>query len=272
MYCKNCQTNITGVSKFCNSCGAKVVTERITVKSLISDVSQNIFGWDNKFFSSIKNLVLNPGIMLREYLDGTRKKYINPFTFLVICMAINLFFFNTYEDDFVRINQDSIEKQVDIMVPMMKSKMGDNFNTVEFKEQQLAFSEKTTRIILKYFNLFTLLMLPLYAFFAYLIYSKPYNYGEHLVVTTYIQGFSFLTGTFIFLISILTYPSVYSLTLPLLVFYYTYTYGKLYKLPVWKSILKAFIFIGITILVSIILGILLYFVGYAFGKLITIFS
>lgn len=245
-----------------------MVLKRITIKNLVSDFFHNNLGWDNRFFRTIKNLILRPGVLLREFLTGTRKKYVAPFAFLAITLTINLFFFNTFDDDFVRVNQAPMETQIDAMTKQMEQQMGDDFDATKFKEKQLEQSEKTTKILLKYFNLFTILVLPLYAFFAFIIYRKPYNYGEHLVVTSYVQGFSFLTGTVLFLVSIITIPLIYTLTLPLLVIYYTYVYGKLYKLSIGKSILKAVTFMGLVILIFLVLGVLLYIAGYLFGRIL----
>lgn len=259
MICKNCKNPISETSKFCNSCGAKVVTNRITVKNLLSDVSHNIFGWDNKFFFTIKSLVLKPGVLLREYFEGTRKKYVNPFTFLAIGMAVNLFVFNAFDEEFFLVMGDFNQAQLD----WYGETLGGPFADPEFKEQQLEDSTHSTRIILKYFNLFVILLMPLYTFLAFLVYRKPYNYGEHLIVNSYIQGFSFLTTTIVFFISLLLHPAFYLLIYPLLILYYTYVYGRLYKLTIGESILKFIIFLVILISTALVIGILLFVAGIA---------
>ncbi|HAF77676.1 MAG TPA: hypothetical protein DCG42_10195, partial [Maribacter sp.] len=105
---------------------------------------------------------------------------------------------------------------------------------------------------------------------AFLIYRKPYNYAEHIVANSYIQGFSFLTTTFIFFISIWIHPSLYLIIYPLLILYYTYVYGKLYKLTIGQSILKIILFLAILIgsilavaIISVIIGIA---IGYILGN------
>lgn len=252
MNCKNCNTQIASDFKFCNNCGAKVVQKRITVKNLFSNVFQNVFGWDNKFFFTVKTLINSPDKIFHEYIAGTRKKYMNPFAFLVIGMTISIFLFNAFTDDFLNISKEMNIKQMDFMA----EKLGGDFESTEFRQQQLEQAEQTQSIILKYFNLFTFILLPVYTFIAFLVYRKPYNYGEHLVINTYIQGLGFLFTSIFFVLSVLINPIFYFLTLLILFIYYTYAYGKLYKLKIPESILKLLKFFGILIGFIIILMVL----------------
>lgn len=261
MICKNCKNDIAETSGFCNACGAKVITNRITVKGLISDVVQNVFGWDNKFFFTVKTIVSKPGVLLREYFEGTRKKYVNPFTFLAIGMAISLFAFTAFDEEFLSVMGEFNKAQLD----WFAESFGGPFADPVFQAEQLQQSSNTSRIMLKYFNLLVIVLMPFYTFLAFLVYGKPFNYGEHLVVNCYIQGFSFLTTTFVFFVSILFHPAFYIIIYPLLVFYYTYVYGKLYKLSVGQSILKIIIFLAILFGVIIAVSILLFVSGLAYA-------
>lgn len=263
MICKNCKSPILKASKFCNNCGAKIITERLTVKNLWSDVTQNIFGWDNKFFFTIKSLIIKPGELLSEYFDGTRKKYVNPFTFLAIGMAINLFAFTAFDEEFLSVMGDFNKGQLD----WFANNLGGIFTDPEFQAEQLQKSAKTSRVMLKYFNLLAILFMPFYTFLAFLVYRKPFNYGEHLVVNCYIQGFSFLTTSIVFFISILLHPAFYLLIYPLLILYYTYVYGKLYKFSVGQSILKIIIFLAVLMGAILLLGILGVASGYLYAVL-----
>ena len=91
--CKNCGATLTENQKYCSECGAKVVTERITFRSLFHILIQNVFGWDNRYFFTIRNLIVRPQVVLNDYLSGTRKKYVNPFTFFAIGVGILLIIF-----------------------------------------------------------------------------------------------------------------------------------------------------------------------------------
>lgn len=257
MICKNCKSPISEGSKFCNGCGAKIITERLSVKNLWSDVAQNVFGWDNKFFLTVRKLITAPQEILVEYLDGTRKKYSNPITFFAIGMAISIFIFNTFDEDYLKMSLETAKAQNE----WFAENVGGPYKSAEYQKESLEMNEKLQRGFLKYFNLISLLVLPLYAFIAFLVYRKPYNYAEHLTVVTYIQGFSFFISSLLFLVAINTSPYLYSISLLFLMFLYIYAYGKLYKLSIGQSIIKFIFFLAILFVVIIALAI----VGIAFG-------
>jgi len=50
MKCKNCNNLLKENTTFCDNCGAKIITYRITFKQLITDLFINVFGVDSRFF------------------------------------------------------------------------------------------------------------------------------------------------------------------------------------------------------------------------------
>ncbi|MEP2239445.1 MAG: hypothetical protein ABJI22_13850, partial [Maribacter sp.] len=96
-----------------------------------------------------------------------------------------------------------------------------------------------------------------------------YNYGEHIVANCYIQGFSMLTTSLIFFMAIWIHPSLFLLIYPLLIFYYTYVYGRLYKLTIGQSILKVIVFLLITVGIAIAILLLSFAFGYIFTRVST---
>ena len=228
----------------------------------MADLFRNTLGWDNKYIYTIKSLLTNPGVVLREYINGTRKKYVHPFTFLAIGMTIAIFIFNSFDTEYISANQDFQKSQLE----WFAENLGGPYKSAEFREEQLASTEKMVKFQLKYFNILVVLLLPIYTFIAYLVYGKPYNYGEHIVVNCYVQGMSFLSISFLFLIGLVTHPLVYASNLILLTLFYTYAYGKLYKLSIGQSLFKVFLFFTILIGAIIASSILAAIIGYILGR------
>ncbi|WP_166638600.1 DUF3667 domain-containing protein [Maribacter spongiicola] len=243
------------------------MNDRITIKNISADAFQNIFGWDNRFFLTFRKLITAPQILIGEYLNGTRKKYINPFTFLGIGSAIAIFVFNFFADDFLALQVDSNKQTIEMTSKIMSSRFGSDFDVESFKKDQLKLITKMNTLTLKYFNILVLLLIPIYTFIAKLVYRKPYNYAEHLVINSFIQGITFWAMTFIFVISIYTSPTIYLLSIFFSIFFYTYAYGKLYNLTIAESILKIFLFIAILLGTIIALFILSFVFGYIFAAL-----
>jgi hypothetical protein len=89
MNCKNCEATVNG--KFCSRCGQNADVHRITVGHLVHEFTHAITHADKGFLLLVKELLRKPGTVPREYLEGKRKKYFNPFSFLVIMTAASAF-------------------------------------------------------------------------------------------------------------------------------------------------------------------------------------
>lgn len=103
MNCKNCKDPLEKDAQFCDNCGAKVITSRITFKFLITDLFINVFGIDSKFFLTLRKMLTHPQNVINEYLKGVRKRYVNPFAFLAVGAALSVIIYNFYADDFIAI-------------------------------------------------------------------------------------------------------------------------------------------------------------------------
>ena len=281
MICKNCQTTFSDDSNFCLACGGKVIHERITFKALMKDISSNVFGWDNKYFVTLRAVIVRPHIIFKEYIDGTRKKYMNPFAFFAVAAALTLLVFNQFADEYVALSNELNEGQIELMDKAMHDdieemqkekhiKAGEAIPdgaelAEEFKQEQLERNAEIQKSILKYFNLFAFVLLPIYAFMAFLVFGKPYNYGEHLVINAYTQGITFLITALFFLASLIISPKFYYFSMLVMVVFYTYVYSKLYRLTFGKSLLKVLKFVGVLIGVILALGIVLFIIGVIVG-------
>jgi len=251
--CRNCYKTISKEASFCSSCGAKIVSQRITLKRILSEVAETIFGWDNKYFFTLRSLIIKPRIVLEEYVSGVRKRYVHPVTFLMIGATLAFFsftfFLDTYMDNLEGFNMRLIERYKDIGV----------------KDLDLERVDQIQSEILKYFNIGTLLLIPLYSLFTYIIYRKIYNYAEHLVFNAYVQGTGFISALAFFYLSLIIHPMVYSLTTLATWFVHAYIFGKLYRLSAGMSLLKLVLFnimfaasiviiLALVVLVSILLS------------------
>ncbi len=283
MDCKNCRTELKPEMKFCHECGEKITHKRINVKNL----SHNLlyaFGWDNKFLLTIRSLITHPGEFFKEYIDGNRKKYTNPFAFFAIDAALSLLIFNQFEEEYLRASGEIDQSQIEMIqglindesekiktdslhneVSVNQKEQRKEINRLEFQRKQLEMAQTVQKATLKYFNIVSFFLLPIYALFAFLVYRKPYNYGEHIVIGAYIQGITFLSTIVIFLISLMTNPIIYIYSILITVIYYTYAYAKLYQQSFWQAILRLLKFIGIALAFFIVIVILVVVVSILFN-------
>lgn len=260
MTCKNCHTNPNESDKFCATCGAQIIQKRITFKNLMSDFFNRFFGWDNKYFVTVKTLILKPELVLHGYVDGLRKRYVNPLTFFAIGVTVTILVFNLFQDDFLRIstgggiNSETIEAQMP--EPVMGIGPEEMAERQALAKAQMVLIMETQKSILKYFNLYSFLLLPLYAFIAFLVFGKRYNYAEHLVINAYIQGMLFLNTTLFFLLGIFLLPDLYMFSIIPSILFYSYSYGRLFKQSFGKVILYLLKFFGIALAGTIFMALI----------------
>ena len=88
MNCKNCNLLISDKDNFCNSCGAKVIRNRLTIKSLFEDFSEQFLNYDNKFLQTFLHLFTKPEVVIDGYINGTRKKYVNVISYFAIALTL----------------------------------------------------------------------------------------------------------------------------------------------------------------------------------------
>jgi Protein of unknown function (DUF3667) len=91
--CLNCGTAVT--DKFCPHCGQKAGVKRLNWKTLVEEI-RYWYNLDNGFLKTTLELALRPGRLYKNYLDGKRKRYYEPISFLLICITT---FLVVYEID-----------------------------------------------------------------------------------------------------------------------------------------------------------------------------
>jgi len=249
MNCKNCSHPLTLEDDFCSHCGAKVIKNRITFIFIFQQLLESL-GWDNAFMLTIKQLYIRPHIILKEYINGTRKKYLNPFSFLLIAATITYTTFNFFKDDYDKMMKSlpGVKEQMELA-----SKDLSKIKDISEKElKNLQIRQKTAKgtllynkLIFKYFTLATLLFIPLYSFLSKATFKKPYNYGEHIIINTYLNGAYLLFSTFFFFVAKFTSPIIFNYSFFILMLYYCYSLSKLHQLSFFKSFLKLLRFLVI---------------------------
>jgi hypothetical protein len=87
--CKSCGNKFIGL--YCNVCGEKVLEPRDrTFKTFLSNIQIALTFADNKFLKSLKYVIIRPGFLSKEYVEGRRVYYTKP---LQLFFVLNLIYF-----------------------------------------------------------------------------------------------------------------------------------------------------------------------------------
>ncbi|MEO6541219.1 MAG: DUF3667 domain-containing protein [Ferruginibacter sp.] len=119
--CLNCKAEVQG--RFCQVCGQENIETKETVWHLISHFFQDITHFDGKFFSTLKYLMIRPGFLSMEYMNGRRASYVNPIRMYIFTSAFFfLIFFSFFKIDRQKVvNEATINKRTLAQIEKMDS-------------------------------------------------------------------------------------------------------------------------------------------------------
>jgi hypothetical protein len=239
MNCKNCATSIKENDKFCPSCGGRVINTRLTFSHVWVEFSERVLSWDNKFFKTFLHLFTKPHLVIEDYVNGVRKKYFDPFSFLFLAITIG-----------------------GLSLYLMKDMYALDFVGTQNPEDAKKIFDFTN----EYNSILTLFFLPFYGLVSWIVFlnKKKYNFVEHNIIYIYTYSFTSILNTIaiatVYLINTALLQSYFIFYAIAFIFYNGYILKKIFKLTFWQIILKTlyFLLIGIFFyIIIIILGIII---------------
>lgn len=119
--CLNCGHPLEISDRYCSYCGQLNSVKRLSLKDFFGEFLNSIITYDSRFRYTIKDIILKPGTITRNYVDGKRLKYANPFRFFLsisilyflVANLISYFEPNTTSNSFKNLRPfttDNIEK------------------------------------------------------------------------------------------------------------------------------------------------------------------
>jgi hypothetical protein len=206
--CKSC--GFTGAGNYCSHCGQPYKTKRISFPGLLHDVLHLFTHFEKGFLYTIKQLVISPGHMQRNYLEGDRVRYQKPFSMFFICATL------------VAVSRYWI----------MKS-LYNNYQAGDIPE---------LNFVHEYMVVLYISLMPVYTLIAWLLfYRSKYNYAEMGVFQLYTISFLFLLSGLIFLLRF-AWPHLDTayIEYPVYAVYLVITQMNFFKrFPRWEVLVKS---------------------------------
>jgi len=139
--------------------------KRITLSSILSDAWHSLTHVEKGLRRTIVALAVAPGAMINNYLEGDRKRYQKPFSFLLISTAVFTIVLKFFHQYYLVADATTLNDRV--------------YNNELLLE--------------KYYSWFHIFLLPAYGLVCFLIFKRlKYNYAEWLVVCCYMLSFVLL--------------------------------------------------------------------------------
>lgn len=177
--CLNCGHPFAYKQIFCSRCGQRRDIKRFTFRQLFFDFIKNFINAEKGVLRLVKGLATRPGQTAAAYVEGKRKTYFSPFTFLALTITL-MVFVNAW-----------LRSSADLQVP--NQSILNNMPDERLKELYLLTITRINRMQLffnNYLNMFSVLFAPYFAFGIWLFFRKR-NRNTAEIMVAYILFMAF---------------------------------------------------------------------------------
>ncbi len=219
--CKNCGTG--SEFSFCPVCGQKLSVNKVTFRETFEELADSVFSVNAPLLNTIRELALSPGVLLRNYLKGQRKKYYKPVSFFLLTTVFylvvrSLIGFDPFRNSMLVVQEGSTDSTV----------LTDARNYFLLNLNNFVFV-----------FVFTL------AIFLKLFFYRRYSLAEFIAISFYVLGIYTLLLTFnMFLVQYIG-DFMQPAGILIMLFYFVYAmcslFQRSYLLVILKSIVLFFI-------------------------------
>lgn len=152
--CKNCNQTYKG--HFCNNCGQSAETHKLDVHFLWHDIQHGLLHFDKGILYSAKKLFTEPGITIREYIEGKRIHHFKPISLVIVLATVYGLLCHLFDIHLI-VSENNIEK-------------ANHYN--EWSTSHFAW--------------ITLITIPFYTIGTFVFFRKQgYNFIEFLIQNTF---------------------------------------------------------------------------------------
>jgi len=133
--CLNCGHPLDLTDKYCSNCAQLNTTKQLSIGDFFNEFFSSLFTYDSRLRYTLKDLLFKPGTITKNYVEGQRLKYANPFRFF---LSVSIIYFiiqgliNNFGlpngDSAFKVNNNPIENVKDIKEEIKKAAEENNIN------------------------------------------------------------------------------------------------------------------------------------------------
>lgn len=102
--CLNCGHPLDMSDRYCPNCSQANSTKKLTLKDFFDEFMSSLINYDSRLFKTLSTLLLRPGNITKDYINGKRVTYTNPFRFL-LSLAFIYFLMFTFNNRFSSLDR-----------------------------------------------------------------------------------------------------------------------------------------------------------------------
>ena len=206
--CPNCRTPLAGA--WCHACGQRAEKYDRSILHLVVEALEGLTHADGRIWRTLGRLIVRPGQLTRDYLDGHRAPQIPPFRmFLVVLLAVffagswnfesNEVHFKVAPADSFIARDPSDRAAFKEAADALKAKPSARW-LVERSEAAIAHPEKLLTSMEHWSHQFAILMLPIAAVILSLLFAfkRGVHVFDHLIFAMHSLAFQGLLLTAVF--------------------------------------------------------------------------
>ena len=124
--CLNCGTRLRG--QYCGNCGQRASSRLISLWELMRDAFGDLLELDSRLWRTLIPLLVRPGKLTRDYLEGRRARYMPPFRmYLVLSVIFFVVAFFDPRDDLSLLFEAEPEPVPEEQTPLDDEQVGAAF-------------------------------------------------------------------------------------------------------------------------------------------------
>ena len=245
-FCPTCGQQFIG--SYCVACGEKRVSHHdFSTRHFIEESVEGVTHFDNKFFRSIRDLLLRPGLLTKNFEEGRKVKFMKPMQLFIVCNV--LFFLLVGGTNLFAVQLNSYLGSAKDALFDTRSYFTQKFGTgADLPQLTAVFQEKMA----SQSKSFIILFIPFFALAcALFFYRRRKPLALHLVFATHFFSFLLIFFTLFYLLfelpnkwlfhlssaSFNTFGTFFNFTA--LVVYFTLAVRRYYRIKWWWAVITA---------------------------------
>jgi len=141
--CRNCGHILDVSDKYCANCSQANSTKKLALKDFLDEFLSSVINYDSKLLKTLYTMLVRPGTITKDYINGKRVAYTNPFRFL-LSLAFLYFLMVTYDSSLSNLDELGLEDKIEQTGPMSFS-----FNDGEVAQDSTELKKQTGEALRK---------------------------------------------------------------------------------------------------------------------------
>ncbi len=111
--CKNCNAEVT--QNYCPNCGHPTILKRIDGQYILQEI-RNVLNFEKGILFTIRELAINPGKSIIDFLNENRSRLVKPIVFLIVSSLIYTILNNFFHFEDGYINYSDIKESTTLTI------------------------------------------------------------------------------------------------------------------------------------------------------------